>query len=54
MMEWWKDGMMGREESNQLANSLFAFTSQNSNIPLLQHSSWDKIADLKATPCVFS
>jgi len=53
MMEWWKDGMMGRVELNQLADSLFAFTSQNSNIPLFHHSSWDKIADLKAASCEF-
>jgi len=39
MMEGGNNGMMGREELDQLENSLSAFTSQNSNIPLFQHSS---------------
>jgi hypothetical protein len=48
MMEWWNNGMMGREELDQLENSLSAFISQNSNIPLFQHSNWGKISALKA------
>jgi hypothetical protein len=39
---------MGREELDQLENSLSAFTSQNSNIPLFQHSNWGKSAELMA------
>jgi hypothetical protein len=53
MMECWKDGMMGREELDQLQTSLSAFTSQYSNIPLFQHSGWGKDTELKALPCVF-
>jgi hypothetical protein len=39
---------MGREELDQLENSLSAFISLNSNIPIFQHSSWGKSAELKA------
>ena len=48
MMESRNNGMMGRAELDQLQNSLSAFTSLNSNIPLFQHSSWGRCAELKA------
>jgi hypothetical protein len=33
MMEWWKNGMLGEKELDQLENSLSAFTFQYSIIP---------------------